>query len=483
MSLKLEIISEHREIVGDDAVREFRSEGGTIGRSLNNDWILPDPDKFISGKHATIDCKGGIYYIVDISTNGVYANDERKPIGKGNPRRLFNGDHLHLGDFEVLVSIDEGEDLEMPEEPKPTVVPDHIEQLVEEDRIKTGVQLLDEDEITGDVAFETVLYADDESVEPPQAELVEEPLEPAPPVLEPDTPASTPVRVTPDDLFDAFLDGLQISRAELHPSIDVAGAMSNAGEILREFINGTERLLKNRAELKTTFRLDQTTILPRHNNPIKLSQNTGDLVKQLLVGREGEYLGPRDAVREVCQDLLAHQEAFLDAMTEAFVEFAERFDPEELTSNFERSLGRKPFFRFLNELKYWGLYKDLYPIMTERGGGRFPQMFAEEFVKAYERHIIESLREHRLGQPLPKVKLEPLSEEAFMAEQAATGESPEEPADQTEHAPDKAPGEVLEDIGDLSGLNELVDFDDLEAQSDTVVFDDDFNDDSGQAKA
>lgn len=170
-------------------------------------------------------------------------------------------------------------------------------------------------------------------------------------------------------------------------------------------------------------------------------------------------------------------------MTEAFVEFAERFDPEELTANFERSLGRKRLFRFLNEIKYWGLYKDLYPIMTERGGGRFPQMFAEEFVKAYERHIIESLREHRLSQPLPKVKLEPLSEEEFMAEQAAASESPEEPSDQTEHLSDKAPGEVLEGIGDVSGLNELVDFDDLETQSDTVVFDDDFNDDSGQAKA
>jgi predicted component of type VI protein secretion system len=483
MPIKLEIISEHREIVGDDAVREFRTKGGTIGRSLNNDWILPDPDKFISGKHATIDCKGGIYYIVDISTNGVYVNDESKPIGKGNPRRLFNGDHLHLGDFEIVVSIDEGEDLEMPAEPKPTVVPDHIEQLVEEDRLKTGVQLLDEDEITGDVAFETVLYADDESAEAQPAGLVEEPREPATPVLEPDPPRSPPVSVTPDDLFDAFLDGLQISRAELHSSIDVAEAMSNAGEILREFINGTEKLLKNRAELKTAFRLDQTTILPRHNNPIKLSQNTGDLVKQLLVGREGEYLGPRDAVREVCQDLLAHQEAFLDAMTEAFVEFAERFDPEELTANFERSLGRKPFFRFLNEIKYWGLYKDLYPIMTERGGGRFPQMFAEEFVKAYERTIIESLRETRLSHPLPKVELEPLNEEAFKAEQAAAGESAEEPSDQTENASDKAPGEVLEDIGDLSGLNELVDFDDLEAQSDTVVFDDEFNDDSGQAKA
>ena len=476
MPLKLEIISEHRDIVGDDAVREFRTNGGTNGRSLNNDWILPDPDKFISGKHATIDCKGGIYYIVDISTNGVYINDERKPIGKGNPRRLFNGDLLHLGDFEIQVSIDEGEGLEMPADPKPTVVPDHIEQLVEEDRIRTGVQLLDEDEITGDVAFESVLYTGDD-VEPPVDAMPAEEIGLDVPLLEPEAPPRPAVKVTKDDLFDAFLDGLQVSRAELHPSIDVAEAMYNAGEILREFTSGIEKLLENRADLKLAFRLDQTTILPRRNNPIKLSKNTGDLIKQLLVGREGEYLGPRDAVREVCQDLLAHQEAFLEAMTHAFVEFAERFDPEELTAGFDRALGRKRLFRLLNELKYWGLYKDLYPTMTEKGSGRLPQMFAEEFVKAYERHIIESLREHRLSHGLPPVKLEPLSEEAFNAEQGASHEDAE-PSDQHQDATDKAPGAVLEDINDLSGLNELVDFDDLETHSDTVVFDDD----AGQAK-
>jgi predicted component of type VI protein secretion system len=477
MPLKLEIISDHRDIVGDDAVHEFRAVGATIGRSLNNDWILPDPDKFISGKHATIDCKGGIYYIADISTNGVYVNDERKPIGKGNPRRLFNGDHLHLGDFEVLVSIDEGEDLEMPADPKPTVVPDHIEQLVEEDRIKTGVQLLDEDEITGDVAFESILYTGDDENPPeaPVAEIRRELQEPEPPPLQPEAPGASPVEVTGNDLFDAFLDGLQISRAELHPSLDVAEAMHNAGGILREFIEGTKKLLENRADLKTAFRLDQTTVLSRHNNPIKLSQNTGDLVKQLLVGRDAEYLGPRDAVREVCQDLLAHQEALLDAMTHAFVEFADRFDPEELTASFECSLGRKPLFRLLNEFKYWGHYKDLYPTMTEKGSGRFPQMFAEEFVDAYQRYILEYLREQHLGDALPNVKLEPLSKEASIAGQAT---ATDEPADQTDGVPQKQPDAVLDDIADHSGLNELVDFDDLEAQSDTVVFDDD----AGQVK-
>jgi len=474
MSLKLEIVSEHHEIVGDDAVREFREEGGTIGRSLNNDWILPDPDKFISGKHATIDCKGGIYYLADISTNGVYVNNEHEPVGKGNPRRLFNGDRLFFGDFEIAVTIDEGEDLDMPPEPKTTVVPDHIEQLVPEEELKTGVQLLDEDEITGDDEFESVLFAGDQSLtevdfEEPE---VAEPAAKPPPIAEPKR-----VEVTGQDLFDAFLDGLQISRTELHPSIDVGEAMRNAGEVLREFVAGIEKLLNSRAELKSAFRLDQTTILPRRNNPLKLSNNTGDLVKQLLVGREGEYLGPRDAVREVNQDLLAHQEAFLDAMTDAFVEFADRFAPDELTASFDRSLGRKPLFAFMAEMKYWGLYRDLYPIMTEKGGGRFPHMFAEEFVKAYERQIAES---HRAtgGVQLPRVKLEPIDEEKYKAqmaaaEQAANDDS-SEPADQSEQAQVEVPDDVLDDI---EHLDELVDFDDLEEQ---LHADDD---DSDQAKA
>jgi predicted component of type VI protein secretion system len=470
MPLKLEVISVHREIVGDDAVREFRAEGGTIGRALNNDWILPDPDKFISGRHATIDCQGGIYYIVDISTNGVFVNDERKPIGKGNPRRLFNGDHLHMGDFEILVSIDEGEGLEMPADPKPTVVPDHIEQLVEEDRIKTGVQLLDEDEITGDVAFESVLFAGDDD-EPDGRPFAESAAEPEPPVLEPEMAGAAAVNVGNEHLFDAFLDGLQISRADLHPSTDAVEAMSNAGEILREFITGIEKLLQNRADLKSVFRLDQTTILPRRNNPIKLSQNTEDLVKQLLVGRPGEYLGPRDAAREVCQDLLAHQDAFLVAMSEAFVEFATRFDPEELSANFARSAERKPWFRFLQQRNYWNLYADLYPALTERGGGRFPQMFAEAFAEAYERRT------------LPKVKLAPLSEEAFNAEQAASEQNSGGPSDHAGSSPEKAPGEVLDNISDLSGFEEMIDFDDLEARADVTVAGEETENGPGQAKA
>ena len=395
MPLKITLVSEHRDLVGDDYVREYHEEGGTIGRSLNNDWILPDPDRYISGRHATIDYKGGMWYLADTSSNGVYMNGEHEPVGKGNPRRLFDGDHMRMGDFEFEVRIDKGESLVMPldEERATAGGNDHFDQFVDEEMIETGMQLLDEEEITGDNEFQSVLFGKEKKKKP----------EPKPQIDESANDESAEaaddeksVDVTAEDLFDSFLDGLGISRVELHPSVNRPEMMLTAGLVLREFVEGTIKLLNSRANLKNAFRLDQTTLLPRHNNPLKFSENTGDLIKQLLVGGEGEYLGARDAVREANRDLLNHQNAFLDAMNSAFVEFADRFDPDELQESFDRTLDSK-LFKFLDKSKYWDLYCDLYPIMTEKGGGRFPQMFGEEFVKAYERQVAEYRRHDREG--------------------------------------------------------------------------------------
>ena len=337
-----------------------------------------------------------MYYLADTSSNGVYMNGEMEPIGKGNPRRLFDGDRMRMGDFEFEISIDKGESLIMPLEPKPTVAPDHIEQFVDEDIIETGMQLLDEAEITGDDEFQSVLFGK----EAPQVEPDPAP-EPEPlPATANEAAAREPIDVTAEDLFDSFLDGLGINRVELHPATDRPELMMTAGIVLREFVEGTINLLSARANLKNTFRLDQTTVLPRQNNPMKFSENTNDLIKQLLVGAEGEYLGARDAVREANRDLLNHQNAFLDAMNSAFIEFADRFDPDELQEGFDRTAGSK-LFAFMNKSKYWDLYKDLYPIMTEKGGGRFPQMFGEEFVRAYERQVAEYQRIDREGLARP----------------------------------------------------------------------------------
>jgi len=248
------------------------------------------------------------------------------------------------------------------------------------------VQLLDEEEITGDDEFHSTLFGKPADKPEPKSKSKSKSSSKSK-----KTKKSLDMGVTAEDLFDSFLDGLGISRAELNPSVNRPEMMLAAGQVLREFVAGTTRLLSSRANLKNAFRLDQTTVLPRANNPIKFSENTNDLIKQLLVGSEGEYLGAQDAVREVCGDLLNHQNAFLDAMNSAFIEFADRFDPVELQEGFDRTISSR-FFSFATKVKYWQLYCDVYPIMTEKGGGRFPQMFGEEFVKAYERQVAEYRR-------------------------------------------------------------------------------------------
>lgn len=397
MALQLEIVSKHRELVGDDAVREFHEEGGTIGRSLQNDWILPDPDRYISGRHATIDHKGGIYYLLDTSSNGVYFNDEVEPVGKGNPRRLFDGDRIRMGDFEFTVSLDSGESLVVPLDSEPDTAPDHSRQVVDEVSLRTGVKLLDEEELTGDDEFQSVLFGNPSEAPkaPPPVKEKKRPPMPAANDPKPARTKSRPVSSSADDIFESFLEGLGITPAELHPSVNRPAMMLTAGHVLREFVEGAVNLLAARANLKNAFRLDQTTVMPRYNNPMKFSESPVDLIKQLLVGDEGDYLGAKDAVHEACHDLLNHQNAFLDAMNSAFIEFADRFAPDELQEGFDRAMSGSKLFSFMNKSKYWDLYRDLYPILTEKGGGRFPQMFGEEFVRAYERQVAEYQRRDR----------------------------------------------------------------------------------------
>jgi predicted component of type VI protein secretion system len=390
MGLVLKITSEHKDLLEEDCEREFNEDGGTIGRSLQADWILPDPDRYISGKHATVDFQAGAYYLADVSSNGVFVNGDSDPLGKGNPRRLFDGDKIRMGDFEFLVALEHGESLVMPPEEPMTVVPDHIEQLVPEDSIRTGLDLLGEEEITGDEEFQSTLFGETakEVKDEQDADKINKQSNPfeAPPEK------SESHSVSPANLLDAFLEGAGISRSEIHPTVDPIDVMQNAGFILQEFITGISELLKSRTNMKSAFRLDQTTTLPRHNNPLKLAEDTRVAIKQMLVGEIGEYLGPIDSVKEVCLDLKFHHDAVLAAMNISFGEFADRFDPDELQENFDRTLKKKPLFAVMNQLRYWRLYCDLYPIMTQRGSGQFPHMFGEEFVREYEKQIAEFKR-------------------------------------------------------------------------------------------
>jgi type VI secretion system protein len=110
MALRLRVVSEHSTRLGPQATKVFGVHGGTIGRSSDNEWILPDPERYLSGKHARVDFRGGTYVLVDTSSNGTYVNGAQVPLGKYHDYELKDGDYIRVGEYELLVNIDKSND-------------------------------------------------------------------------------------------------------------------------------------------------------------------------------------------------------------------------------------------------------------------------------------------------------------------------------------------------------------------------------------
>lgn len=110
MALKLRVISDHYRALGKRSSRLFGVTGGRVGRAQDNDWILPDPDRYISSHHCKVEFRAGQWILEDTSTNGVFINGSDTAASVEGAYTLQDGDRLRLGDYEVLVSIDERND-------------------------------------------------------------------------------------------------------------------------------------------------------------------------------------------------------------------------------------------------------------------------------------------------------------------------------------------------------------------------------------
>jgi len=77
-----------------------------IGRSSENDWVLPDPERLVSSRHCVIQYKDGRYYLTDNSTNGVELVNAGIRLRRGNSEPLQDGEVIRIGEYEIRVRID-----------------------------------------------------------------------------------------------------------------------------------------------------------------------------------------------------------------------------------------------------------------------------------------------------------------------------------------------------------------------------------------
>ncbi|MGY0218181.1 FHA domain-containing protein [Endozoicomonadaceae bacterium StTr2] len=102
--LTLTIISSPESAVLEARYCQLPMEGGVIGRSENCTLQLPDAGCRLSRQHARFVSDGSYWFVEDLSSNGLFINDDVRPLGRGNQRRLLDGDTLQLGGYRLLIS-------------------------------------------------------------------------------------------------------------------------------------------------------------------------------------------------------------------------------------------------------------------------------------------------------------------------------------------------------------------------------------------
>ena len=107
MTITLKVISYRGRLPDENLETSFGREGGTLGRSPDNGsnhLTLSDPEKYISRKHATITFTNGSYHLTDTSKDGTAIINKDIRL-RQDTAVLDDGDRLRIGDYELIVQI------------------------------------------------------------------------------------------------------------------------------------------------------------------------------------------------------------------------------------------------------------------------------------------------------------------------------------------------------------------------------------------
>jgi type VI secretion system protein len=432
MALKLRVISDHYKVLGKRSSRLFGVHGGRIGRSQDNDWVLPDEDRYISSHHCKVNFKSGEWELEDTSTNGVFVNGDNSPVSVNGAYSLKDGDRLRMGDYELLVSIDEQSDFP-PDASGQIPSPMAAAPAPRRTNIAAGGDDL------GEELDLTDLIIDSNSLSP--LELTNAygigvngrkapPLPPAQPMpvrnalasllnisaeesdsLLTNKPKDTELwamETQPydpkklDDLANPPRTGerkrpsrpgdLQVGVDEVcrgmgidPESLDVethAAFLTLVGQMLRESILGLMESHKGINDLCNRLDLRKPATGGPEQNPLRVSAAFNDAMASLFDSTDRRKLGPIDAIRDSFRDLKSHQHAVGTAVHAAVNQFMEHMDPRALQERFDRNPKRGGLLSS-NSKKYWEMYTEYFHAVNQRNGRGLPPVFGDELSRVY----------------------------------------------------------------------------------------------------
>ncbi|MCK3849313.1 type VI secretion system-associated FHA domain protein TagH [Pseudomonas synxantha] len=448
MSLCLTITSYHKITPGQCAEKSMDQGRIAIGRSSDNDWVLPDPERLVSSQHCVIQYKDGRYYLTDNSTNGVELVKAGIRMRRGNSEPLQDGELIRIGDYEIQARIDfnvqavdsqpfAGESpnsfealmgaVASPPAPTPMIAPqfhgassmetlpdlfdflsptavppptvaDHVPSEQHDFRppAPVAVPVVEKPVVQGAVIPEDWdLFGDAPAPAPvANAAPAPAPIAPAPiappPVVEPVALAVADA-AQPTDLLQAFLRGAGLDQLRLDQA-DASAQMESIGRSYRLMVEGLIDVLRARASLKGEFRMQQTMIRPAENNPLKFAPNADEALLLLLRHGNQAFMAPDIAVRDSFDDLRAHQLAVMAGVEAAIKHLLARFEPAQLEERMGKPGGLSSIFNGSRQAQYWQQFTELYSNISREAQEDFQDLFGREFSRAYEEHSARQRR-------------------------------------------------------------------------------------------
>jgi type VI secretion system protein len=412
--LRLRVVSEQRRSLAERGSAAFSVEGGTIGRSADNDWVLPDPQRYVSAHHARVQFREGHFYLQDVSTNGVYVNDDMEPLAKRGSAgyRLANGDVLRIGEYHILAAL---EAQGPAEHPAAAAVPTSIHALRTLGRPADrdiGAKLNVEELLVPVIDMDPVLPvgAYGQSVDSGRVQaLAQSPRQataavPAPEVMlspQEASPAPAPslARLAeavgrepkgsggylaiddPHGGLEAFCRGAGIAPERL-PAEAQGRLLHLAGRLFREALVGFKELERTRADTRNRYRIESPPPEQDDPRPSLADAMVEDLAVELFLRHEGRRLDSVQWLRDTVAAARLHESAMAQALRAAFIEFLDRLDPAELEARFERA-ARRGKARSADKAQYWELFTTFYRNLIEMPADHLPHTFVEAFAAAY----------------------------------------------------------------------------------------------------
>ncbi len=401
--MKLVCHIEGSSVFGTDPVKQMQDGCMTIGRGSECDWVLNDPDRALSKQHCTITRTDDGFVLTDTSTNGVFVNGGRRPLGRGQTAPLSDGHLLQLGPYRVRLSIEAGA-APVPDVALPAALAAAPEAWIgavpqagfggSRPPVRAGWEAPPDPHALGATglvgadpydAFSSL--AQQSETASPLATVIRMPAAKA--VLPADwdmagdenplgslRPAAPVVQLMPQQsqLVDAFLDGAGLPAGFL-AGTDQAAMFNGFGHMLRSAVVGLRDLLGSRKLAKAELRVEATVVKASGNNALKLSPDAERALAAVAGQPPPGFLPGAEAIAEGLRDVKAHELALVATVSVLLNEIAGQLDPAAIKARAGES-GLLPASRRAN---YWDEYERAFAALTggEHGKASLMQRFAQ----------------------------------------------------------------------------------------------------------